>query len=132
MLAAEARAVAARVGDPAVSERYQALASAAEGGAVPPELVSSVEALLDLLLQRGRPLAEPVLLGLFGRTPRGRELAMATRDVNAALRSLRGQPLEVVRLSSAPGRYALTLETDRARLTLVMDGAGPRIESLEV
>ena len=92
----------------------------------------SVEALLDLVLQRGRPLAEPVLLGIFGRTPRGQSLASATHDVNRALRSLKGQPLEAIRLSSTPGRYALTLETDRARLTLVMDQAGPRIESLEL
>lgn len=132
VLAAEARVFAMRVSDPGVSARYQALASAADAGAVPPELVPSVEALLDLVLQRGRPLAEPVLLGIFGRTPRGRELAGATRDVNAALRALKGQPLEVVRLSSTPGRYALTLETDQARLTLVMDGAGPRVESLEL
>jgi hypothetical protein len=120
------------VGDPSTQARYVALAEAASAGAVPPELVPSVEALLDLVLQRGRPLAEPVLLGIFGRTPRGRELATATRDVNAALRALRGQPVQVVRLSSTPGRYALTLETDRARLTLVMDSSGPRIESLEV
>jgi len=132
VLAAEARAFAARVSDAAVADRYRALASAAEAGSVPPELVPSVEALLDLVLQRGRALAEPVLLGIFGRTPRGQELAMLTTDVNRALRALKGQPLQVVRLSSAPGRYALTLETDQARLTLVLDGAGPRIESLEV
>jgi len=132
VLAAEARAFAARVGDPATRARYEALAQAAEAGTVPPELVPSVEALLDLVLQRGRPLAEPVLLGIFGRTPRGRELSSATSDVNKALRALKGQPLEVVRLSASPGRYALVLETERARLSLVLDGAGPRIESLEV
>jgi hypothetical protein len=132
VLASEARAFAARVSDPAVADRYLALADAASAGVVPRELVPSVEALLDLVLQRGRALADPVLLGIFGRTPRGQELAVATRDVNAALRSLRGQPVQVVRLSSAPGRYALTLETDSARLTVVMDNAGPRIESLEV
>jgi hypothetical protein len=120
------------VGDPATQARYVALAEAASAGVVPPELVPSVEALLDLVLQRGRPLAEPVLLGIFARTPRGQELASLTRDVNGALRTLKGQPLQVVRLSSTPGRYALTVETDRARLTLVLDSAGPRIESLEL
>ena len=84
-----------------------------------------------LLLQRGRPLAEPVLLGMFSRTPRGQEMAEATRDVNGALRSLNGQALETLRLTATPGRYALVVETERVRLTLVMDGAGPRIESLE-
>jgi hypothetical protein len=132
VLAAEARAFAARLSDPDTRGRYEALAAAALEGSVPAELLPSAEALLDLVLQRGRPLAEPVLLGIFGRTPRGRELAQATHDVNRALRSLAGQPLEVVRLSSSPGRYALVLETDRARLSLVLDAAGPRIESLEL
>ncbi len=131
VLAAEARAFAARVSDRATQQRYVALAEAADTGHVPPELVGSVEALLDLLLQRGRPLAEPVLLGIFGRTPRGRELAEATRDVNGALRGLYGQPLQTLRLTATPGRYALVVETDRVRLTLVVDGAGPRIESVE-
>jgi hypothetical protein len=131
VLAAEAGAFAGRVTDPATQARYVALAEAAATGQVPAELVASVEALLDLLLQRGRPLAEPVLVGIFGRTPRGRELAATTRDVNAALRSLKGQALETLRLTATPGRYSLLVETDRLRLTLVMDGAGPRIESLE-
>ena len=132
MLAAEARVFAARLADPSTRSRYESLAQAALDGSVPSELVPSVEALLDLVLQRGRPLAEPILLGIFGRTPRGQELSQATHDVNRALRSLKGQPLGVVRLSSSPGRYALVLETDHARLSLVLDNAGPRIESLEL
>jgi hypothetical protein len=122
---------AARLTDAATQARYLALADAAVAGSVPSELVGSVEALLDLLLQRGRPLAEPVLLGIFNRTPRGLDLAATTRDVNAALRSMKGQALETLRLTATPGRYALAVETERVRLTLVMDGAGPRIESLE-
>jgi hypothetical protein len=98
---------------------------------VPDELVPSLEALLDLLLQR-RPLAQPVLTSVFQKTPRGQELASATREVNAALRSLRGQPLQHLHLTSGPRRYALTLETERVRLSLVLDDAGPRIESADV
>jgi hypothetical protein len=131
VLAAEARAFAARVSDPETRARYFALTEAAEQGTVPAELVRSVEALIDLLLQRGRPLAEPVLSGIFARTPRGRELASAAREVNRAMRALAGQSLHQVHLSAGPGRYGLTLETDRVRLTLVMDNAGPRIESVE-
>jgi hypothetical protein len=131
VLAAQARLFAGRVQDPATRERYERLSQAAADGVVSAELVGSVEALLDLLLRTGRPLAEPVLSGIFARTPRGRELAEAAREVNAALRALKGQPLEVVHLTAGPGRYALTIQTDRVRLSLVLDDAGPRIESVE-
>jgi hypothetical protein len=111
--------------------RYERLAAAAEEGTVPDALLPSLEALLELALQR-RPLAEPVLSGLFARTPRGLELENAARAVNAALRSLRGQQLQQLHLTAGPRRYALTLETDHVRLSLVLDEAGPRIESAEV
>jgi hypothetical protein len=111
--------------------RYEQLAHAAADGTIPDELVPSLEALLDLLLQR-RPLAQPVLASVFGKTPRGQGLALATREVNAALRSLEGQPLRQLHLTSGPRRYALTLETERVRLSVVLDDAGPRIESAEV
>jgi hypothetical protein len=131
VLAAQARAFAGRVQDAGTRERYERLSQAAAEGVISVELVGSVEALLDLLLRTGRPLAEPVLSGIFARTPRGRELAEAAREVNAALRSLKGQPLEVLHLTAGPGRYTLTIETDRVRLSLVLDDAGPRIESVE-
>jgi len=82
-------------------------------------------------LRTGRPLAEPVLSGIFARTPRGRELAESAREVNAALRALKGQPLEVLHLTAGPGRHTFTVQTDRVRLSLVLDDAGPRIESVE-
>lgn len=110
--------------------RYAALAEAAAAGVVPDELLPALEALLDLLLQK-QPLSQQVLLGVFQRTPRGRALSHAAHDVNAALKVLQGQSLEQVRISATPGRYSLTLETGSARLTLVLDNAGPRIESIE-
>jgi hypothetical protein len=51
--------------------------------------------------------------------------------VNQALRTLRGQTLQDVRLSSGPSRHTLVLETDRCRLTLELDKAGARVASLE-
>jgi hypothetical protein len=111
--------------------RYEGLAGAAEAGVVPDELVPSLEALLDLALQK-RPLAEPVLSGVFQRTPRGQELATATREVNAALRSLKGQSIQQMHLTAGPRRYAVTIETERVRLSMVLDEAGPRIESVEM
>jgi hypothetical protein len=129
-VAAEAARFASLVSGDDARSRYGALASAAAQGSVPSELLPALEALLDLLLQR-QPLAQQALLGVFQQTPRGQALATATRDVNAALRSLYGQPLTSFRLNATPGRYSLTIETDRARLTVVLDQAGPHIESLE-
>jgi len=131
VLSAEASAFAAQMPSADGRARYAQLAAAASEGTVPDELVPALEALLDLLLQR-RPLAQPVLGSIFGKTPRGQELAHATRDVNAALRALKGQSLQTLHLTAGPHRYALTLETDRVRLSLVLDDAGPRIESAEV
>lgn len=111
--------------------RYESLAEAALSSVVPDELVPSLEALLDLALQK-RPLAEPVLSGVFQRTPRGQALAAATREVNGALRSLKGQSVQQLRLTAGPRRYALTIETEHLRLSMVLDEAGPRIESVEM
>lgn len=111
--------------------RYEQLAAAAASGIVADDLVPALESLLDLALTQ-RPLAQPVLSGVFERTPRGKELAAATREVNGALRSLKGQRLETMRLTAGPGRYSLTLETERVRLHLVLDQAGPRVETAEM
>ena len=90
-----------------------------------------LELMLDLLLQKAPTDSEPVLQSIFQRTPRGQALSSAARDVNAALRALRGQRLEHLRVSASPGRSSLVLETDRVRLTLAVDNAGPRVESVE-
>ncbi len=130
-VAAQARAFAPQLPSAEGRERYQRLADAAAQGVVPEDLVPSLEALLELALHK-RPLAEPLLSGLFARTPRGHELAAAAREVNTALRTLKGQQVAQLHLTAGPGRYALTLETDRVRLSLVLDDAGPRVESAEV
>jgi hypothetical protein len=111
--------------------RYEQLAQAAASGVVADDLVPALESLLDLALTQ-RPLAQPVLSGVFERTPRGQELAAATREVNAALRSLKGQRLEVMRVTTSPGRYGLIVETEQVRLSLVLDQAGPRVETAEM
>jgi hypothetical protein len=111
--------------------RYEQLSQAALVGVVPDELVAALEALLEFALRK-QPLTQPALSGIYARTPRGQELASASREVNAALRALRGQALQTVHLSSGPGRYGLTIETERVRLSLVLDEAGPRVESAEM
>jgi hypothetical protein len=125
------RGFADALGDPGSRARYTQLADAASVGTVPPELVGPLEVMLDLLLQRAPTDSEPILLSIFQRTPRGQALASAAREVNTALRALRGQRLEHLRLSASPGRHSLVLETDRVRITLAIDSAGARIESLD-
>jgi hypothetical protein len=131
VLAARARAFAAALPDPVARARYETLSAAASEGSISAELIGPLEVMLDLLLQRAPTDSEPVLQSIYQRTPRGQALASATREVNQALRALRGQRLDVVRLSAAPGRHSLVLETDRVRLVLVVDNAGSRIESVE-
>jgi hypothetical protein len=131
MLAARARAFASALNEPAARARYDRLTDAVASGSIPPDLIGPLELMLDLLLQKAPTDSEPVLQSVFQRTPRGQALSSASRDVNAALRALRGQRLEHLRVSASPGRSSLVLETDRVRITLAVDNAGPRVESVE-
>jgi hypothetical protein len=117
--------------DPAAQARYERLASAAASGAVPDDLLPALETMLELLFEKGRPSNRAVLQALFARTPAGRQQSAAVREVNQALRTLRGQTLQDVRLSAGPSRHTLVVETDRCRLTLELDRAGARVASLE-
>jgi len=138
VLAAEVAAFAQTVRDPAARERYAQLEQAVRAGRVPPALVRALEPLLELLLQTQRirrqhgPEAEEALLALFYRTPRGAALQQAAREVTQALQALQGQTLERLALVAGPGRHTLVIDTDRCRLTLRIDGAGARVESVEV
>lgn len=115
-------------------QHYLRIAESAAQGQIPSDLVAPLETMLDVVLQgrEGGPGAEQALLGVFRRTPRGATLAAATHDVNEALVALRGQTLERLRVDTRPGRHSLTLETDRCRMVIRLDAAGPRVESLEV
>ena len=131
VLSSRVRAFADALSDPAARARYEHLAEAASTGSIPVDQTPTLELMLELLLQKAPTDSEPVLLGVFQRTPRGQALASSAREVNAALRTLRGQRLEHLRLSASPGRHRLVLETDRVRITLVLDNAGARVESVE-
>jgi hypothetical protein len=131
VLALDARAFAAALGEPSARERYLRLASAAAEGSIPDDLVPGLETMLELVFEKGRPSNRAVLQAVYGKTPRGRQQSAAAREVNKALRTLRGQKLEDLRLSAGPSRHTLVLETDRVRLTLELDSAGARIASLE-
>ncbi len=115
VLAADAAAFARAIPDPSARPRFEQLAAAAAEGEVPDELVPAVEAMLELLFDRGR----------------GRQQSIAAREVNKALRALRGQRVENLRVTAGPSRHTLVLETDRCKLTLELDSAGARVASLE-
>ena len=124
--------------DPASRDRYAQLAVAAEAGVVPAELLFSLEAMLELMLQtravrqRHGPDAEKVLTDLFFKTGRGAGLREAAKDVTRALEVLQGQTIGKVWATAAPGKHTIAIETDRAHLTLVIDNGGVRVERVEV
>jgi hypothetical protein len=112
--------------------RIDRLAAAAAAGSVPGELVPSLESMLEIVFESGRPSNRAVLQAIFARTPRGRELAQMARDVSRALQTLRGQVLADLRISSAgPAHHTLTIETDRCRLTVEIGRGGAQLASLE-
>ena len=132
-LAVEAGAFAQALPDPRARARYQRLADcAATDARVPPDLLPALETMLDLVLQTdGGPTARQPLHALFARTPRGHALAAQARQVTHALRALRGQRLDDLRLTAGPGRHTLTIQTDHCRLTLELGPRGAAITSLE-
>jgi hypothetical protein len=131
VLANDARAFASALSDAVTRERYLVVAESAASASVPDELVPAVETMLELLFERGKPSNPAVLQSVYAKTPRGRALTSAARDVTRALRALNGQVLQEVRVTAAPSRHTLVLETDRARVTVELDRAGARVTSLE-
>ncbi len=131
VLAIDAAAFARALADPLAQARYLRLAEAAASGELPEELVPAVETMLELLFDKGRPSNRAVLQAIFAKTPRGRQQSSAAREVNKALRALRGQRVENLRVTAGPSRHTLMLETDRCKLTLELDSAGARVTSLE-
>ena len=138
VLAEEITAFAQTLADPANRARYGQLATAAEQGRVPADLVGLLAAMLELILPMQRirrihgPEADRALTALFYRTPRGAELRRTTEEVNTALAALRGQALEDVRFTPTPAGQRLTIATGACSLALVIDRAGVRVEHLEV
>jgi hypothetical protein len=124
--------------DPAARERYGELAVAVEAGgrAAGADLLARGDAGADApdarRRQRHGPDAEKVLTDLFFKTGRGAGLREASRDVTRALSVLEGQTVGTVRVTAAPGKHTIAIETDRAHLTLVVDNGGARVERVEV
>jgi hypothetical protein len=131
VLALDARAFAQALADSAVRSRFEQLAVFALSGDVPDEFVAPLETMLELLFEKGRPSNRAILQSVYAKTPRGRQQTLAAREVNKALRTLRGQALEDIRITAGPSKHTLVVETNRVRLTLELDSAGARVSSLE-
>jgi hypothetical protein len=138
LLLEDVPAFARTVKDPAVRERYLALAAAVKEGAVPQALLFSLEAMLELAIQtkavrrRHGPDAERTLTDLFFRTGRGAALRQSARDVTRALEALTGQTIEKIAVTAVPGRHTITINTDHAHLTLSVDQSGIQVDRVEV
>jgi hypothetical protein len=131
VLVLEARAFARAVPNPTSAALFERLASSAASGQVPPEQVGTLQTMLELVFERGRPTNRAILQTIYTRTPRGRQRSAAAHQVNRAVESLAGQRLEEVRLAASPAGHTLSLATDRARVTIEIDATGARVASLE-
>ena len=138
LLLQDVPAFARNLKDPASQARYTALAEAVAAGEVPTELVRSLETMLELALQskavrnRHGPDAERTLSDLYFRTGRGAGLRAAARDVTRALQALQGQTIEKISVTAAAGRHTISINTDRAQLTLSVDNSGVAVDRVEV
>jgi hypothetical protein len=126
------------LGDPGLRARYVELHAAAEAGRVPAELTGLASALAELLLQTQRvrrrhgPEGERALTALYYRTPRGAALVQSAREVSAALTALRGQVLEDLTFTPAPGAQRLRITTVQGQLEIIIDRAGVRVERVDL
>ena len=138
LLLQDVPAFARNLKDPASQARYAALAEAVANGEVPDQLARALETMLELALQtkairnRHGPDAERALSDLYFRTGRGAALQEAARDVTRALEALKGQTIEKIAVTAAAGRHTLTINTDRAQLTLSVGKNGASVDRVEV
>lgn len=139
LLDQEIGALGAVLRDARARERYSALREAVREGEVPDELLGHLGNLLELGLQSGRLRAlygadgEQALTRVFHRTPAGASLSDDARAVTEALSGLQEQQIEDIRISAlGPGTYGLVIGTDRCQVSVRLDRAGVRVESLAV
>ncbi len=118
---------------------YQRLAQAIEEGLVDDDLEPYLDGLLTLALETGRARTlyraegERLLTDLFRRTSRGQSLVRDIEQINRALKILRGQQLENVRVGFRTlGNFSLVLETASFIITLSFTSDGVRVDSLSV
>ena len=120
-------------------DAYDQLAAAVAAGVVPNELEPLLTSVLELSLQTAcarqlyRAEGERLLTAVFRRTQRGRDVTAQLEQVNAALRSLSGQPLDAVTVGMRTlGHFTVTVRTTAATIGLSVRSDGVSVDSLAV
>jgi|SRR5690348_10295789 hypothetical protein len=134
---AEVQAVRAHASDDAMRGRLAELLSAVDDGNVGEETAELLESVLELGLQTGRirayygPGGEQAALATLRRLPRGRLRSESAAEVNEALQTLAGAPLDGLRIAAvAPGAFTLTIQAGGVEANIRLDPTGVRLTSL--
>lgn len=120
-------------------DAFVTLKNAVETMEVAAALAPRLDAIVELVLSSGRarkmygPAAELAMAALFQKTSRGKAIAASTYELNAALKKLKGQPLEEISASlKKPGVYALTINAGGYRIAIRFAPEGASVESVEL
>ena len=118
---------------------FQELAYAAEQGEVPGDLADRLGQLAAVALETGRaravhgPDGVRSLTGVWRETPQGRAVSEGVESLNSALRAVRGQAIEHVRVAvTSPGAYSVVISAGPYELRVALDRAGASLRSVNV
>jgi hypothetical protein len=136
LVAAEAASAARVLGEERGAEAIR-LADAARAGEVPPELLDVLAEIVAASLKGGRARrlyraeGEKVLNGVLAKTPAGQAMQRDLAEVNAALATLTGRPLEGVQVAMRrPGSFTVNFQSEGFSLRLAVTADGVTVDSL--
>jgi hypothetical protein len=139
VVVSEALAVAEELPPGETRSEFQELAYAAEQGEVPGDLAGRLGELAAVALETGRaravhgPDGVRTLTGVWRETPQGRAVADDVEGLNSALRAVRGQSIENVRVAvTSPGAYSVVIAAGPYELRVALDRAGASLRSVNV
>ena len=137
LVAEEVRAFASLQPIGPTRQRYLDLSALVESGTVPANHLEQLGTILEIGLQSGRIRrvygadGEVAIGRIYQRTPRGAEATAAAAAVTRALQAIQGQVVDEVRVTAlGPGAYSILLDTRQCQITVRLDRAGVRVDSL--